>query len=162
MTDPIVFAFTQNIRFKKNSGMCCDYCHLKGHLKENWYKLVGYPPSHKFNRKKGFDRSQGSETSSMPTHSVLPMFTANQYQQLLKLINQESTITEARANMEGIKELLDTCLLAGSEPNSWVIDTRASKHMVSSLNLLTESTPVKSNSNKVYLPNGHTTSVTHT
>lgn len=48
MTDQTTFAFTQNNKFKKNNGMYCNYCHMKGHLKENCYKLVGYPPGHKF------------------------------------------------------------------------------------------------------------------
>ncbi|XP_070029288.1 uncharacterized protein [Nicotiana sylvestris] len=139
MIDPTAFAFTQNNKSKKNNGMYCNYCHLKVHLKENCYSWLDIP-----------------QVISLIEERAL----TDQYQQLLKLINQEPTVAESRANMVGIKELLTTCLLAGSEPDSLVIDTGASNHMVSSLNLLTKSTLVKSNFNKVHLPNGHTTSVT--
>ncbi|XP_075087669.1 uncharacterized protein LOC142169672 [Nicotiana tabacum] len=34
-------------KHKKNYNLYCDYCKLKGHAKENCYKLVGYPPDFK-------------------------------------------------------------------------------------------------------------------
>lgn len=41
-----------NQKFKKNYNIQCDFCKIKGHSKENCYKIVGYPPEFK-NRKKG-------------------------------------------------------------------------------------------------------------
>ncbi|KAL3340235.1 hypothetical protein AABB24_028720 [Solanum stoloniferum] len=38
-------------RIKKDYNVQCDYCKLKGHAKENCYKLVGYPSN--FKKKKG-------------------------------------------------------------------------------------------------------------
>nr|XP_016463755.1 PREDICTED: uncharacterized protein LOC107786758 [Nicotiana tabacum] len=108
MIDPTAFAFTQNNKSKKNNGMYCNYCHLKVHLKENCYSWLDIP-----------------QVISLIEERAL----TDQYQQLLKLINQEPTVAESRANMVGIKELLTTCLLAGSEPDSLVIDTGASNHM---------------------------------
>ncbi|XP_075077318.1 uncharacterized protein LOC142164052 [Nicotiana tabacum] len=35
----------------KRSQVQCEYCHYKGHTKENCYKLVGYPPDFKSKRK---------------------------------------------------------------------------------------------------------------
>lgn len=37
-------------RVKKDYNVQCDFCKLKGHVKENCYKLVGYPSS--FNKKR--------------------------------------------------------------------------------------------------------------
>ncbi|XP_075091953.1 uncharacterized protein LOC142172084 [Nicotiana tabacum] len=39
-----------NYKFKK-SQVQCEYCHCKGHIKENCYKLIGYPPDFKTQRK---------------------------------------------------------------------------------------------------------------
>nr|XP_016505382.1 PREDICTED: uncharacterized protein LOC107823265 [Nicotiana tabacum] len=102
------------------------------------------------------------EASRSSGNSNMPMFTSEQYNQLLKLISHEPAVAEAKVNIVGIKEFLGTCLLAGSEPNSWIIGTGTSNHMASSLDLLTQSTLVFPNTSKVHLPNGNITSVTHT
>lgn len=41
---------TQN-RFKKGYNLVCDFCKIKGHTRENCYKIIGYPPDFKFKRK---------------------------------------------------------------------------------------------------------------
>ncbi|OIT02472.1 hypothetical protein A4A49_07061 [Nicotiana attenuata] len=127
---------------------------MKGHRRENCYNLVEYPPNHKFNKRRTYDRPQSSggnrrhsannvshveepEASGSSGISSMPMFTSEQYNQLLKLINHEPAVAEAKVNMAGIKEFLDACLLAGFEPSCWIIDIGSSNHMVSSLDLLT-------------------------
>ncbi|XP_070045776.1 uncharacterized protein [Nicotiana tomentosiformis] len=37
----------------RNITLICEYCHLKGHTKENCYKLVGYLPDFKSKRRGG-------------------------------------------------------------------------------------------------------------
>ncbi|OIT20014.1 hypothetical protein A4A49_65925, partial [Nicotiana attenuata] len=130
---------------------------MKGHKKENCYKLVGYPPNNKFNKRRTFDKgnSGGSKgptsnnvscieesegTSSVGSSlgsSNIPFFTLEQYHQLLKVIDKEPATTDARVNMAGIADLLNSYFSVGSETNSWVIDTGASNNMVSSLDILT-------------------------
>uniref|UniRef100_A0A0V0HX07 Putative ovule protein n=1 Tax=Solanum chacoense TaxID=4108 RepID=A0A0V0HX07_SOLCH len=41
---------TQN-RFKKGYNLVCDFCKIKGHTRENCYKIIGYPPDFKFKKK---------------------------------------------------------------------------------------------------------------
>lgn len=36
---------------QKKSQVQCEYCHFKGHTKENCYKLITYPPDFKSKRK---------------------------------------------------------------------------------------------------------------
>ncbi|XP_019230786.1 PREDICTED: uncharacterized protein LOC109211675 [Nicotiana attenuata] len=40
-----------NQRYKKNYNIKCEFCKLKGHSKENCFKIVGYPPDFKFKKK---------------------------------------------------------------------------------------------------------------
>ncbi|CAM8910142.1 unnamed protein product [Rhodiola kirilowii] len=35
---------------KNKSRLFCTHCQMTGHLKENWYKLVGYPPGHRMSK----------------------------------------------------------------------------------------------------------------
>lgn len=42
---------SQPQRFKKNYNIQCEFCKLKGHNKENYYKIVGYPANFKFKKK---------------------------------------------------------------------------------------------------------------
>ncbi|XP_070028986.1 uncharacterized protein [Nicotiana sylvestris] len=108
----------QNNRFKRNNGQYCNYCNMKGHRRENCYKLVGYPSNHKFTKRRTYDRPQSSgdnighsannvshveepEASGSSGISSVPMFTSEQYNQLLKLINHEPAVSEAKVNMAG-------------------------------------------------------------
>ncbi|KAG5612098.1 hypothetical protein H5410_023379 [Solanum commersonii] len=38
-------------KLKKNWNSHCDYCRRTGHIRENCYKLIGYPPDFKFRKK---------------------------------------------------------------------------------------------------------------
>ncbi|XP_073295112.1 uncharacterized protein [Primulina huaijiensis] len=48
---PIVFYLHQNkVGDQRKDMMKCEHCNLNGHLKENCYKIVGYPPWHRLYR----------------------------------------------------------------------------------------------------------------
>lgn len=103
------------------------------------------------------------DSSSLQT---VPIFILDQYNHLVNLINKEVSSYEIIANMEGIhhrySSTLNVCCTAGNDTILWVVDTRATDHMVSSLGTLLKRTPVTPKTNTVYLPNGQTTIVTHT
>ncbi|XP_019248396.1 PREDICTED: uncharacterized protein LOC109227652 [Nicotiana attenuata] len=54
---------TGNQRFKKNYNILCEFCKLKGHSKENCYKIVGYPPDYRPKKRGG--------TGSNATYNVI-------------------------------------------------------------------------------------------
>ncbi|XP_070020500.1 uncharacterized protein [Nicotiana sylvestris] len=65
-----------NQRFKKNYNVPCEFSKLKGHSKENCYKIVGYPPDYRPKKKGG----AGNNTSynvisdnSIQRHTVISM-----------------------------------------------------------------------------------------
>ncbi|XP_075101745.1 uncharacterized protein LOC142177175 [Nicotiana tabacum] len=45
-------------KFKKANILYCDYCHMRGHKRENFYKLVGYPANSKNTKRRTSDRFQ--------------------------------------------------------------------------------------------------------
>ena len=78
-------------------------------------------------------------------------FTAEQFQKLLNLIDKQET-PENVANMSGTIN----CFLAGIKTNFWIVDTGASNHMVSNLDLMSSSQALPlSAHNQVFLPNGN-------
>lgn len=46
-----MYSRSQGQRLKKNYNVQCDFCNLKGHSRENCWKLNGYPPDFKTKRK---------------------------------------------------------------------------------------------------------------
>lgn len=46
----MISIYTSNIKPRRNEILQCDYCHMKGHTKENCYKLIVYPIGPKFKK----------------------------------------------------------------------------------------------------------------
>ncbi|XP_016491497.1 uncharacterized protein LOC107811135 isoform X1 [Nicotiana tabacum] len=85
--------------------MKCDFCNMKGHLKENCYKIIGYPPDFKPKTRGVFlsgnlTQSDGNAASALYplTPMTSPVFTHEQYSQILNLLNKTS-IGEPSAHM---------------------------------------------------------------
>ncbi|XP_009622544.2 uncharacterized protein [Nicotiana tomentosiformis] len=107
-----------NSRPKRNNNLYCDYCHMKGHKRENCYKLVGYLSNSRFDnrRRGGFENQNQMHTAHNVSMNdkgemhfenlkkmatpIVPVFTAEQYQHILKLLSKEHEPTET-ANMTG-------------------------------------------------------------
>ena len=84
-------------------------------------------------------------------------FTKDQYDHILKMIQQKSEPTTYMCNTASNTGKTS---FVSAHSNMWIIDTGATNHMVSSLNMLTKIT-VHEVSKPVYLPNGFTTQVSH-
>ncbi|XP_038995860.1 uncharacterized protein LOC120153902 isoform X2 [Hibiscus syriacus] len=87
----------------------CDYCKIKGHKRDNCYRLIGFPPDFKFTKKKNsqaafatnpslVDSNHDSHDSSIVNTS--PVFTAAQYHQILELLNKTPSV-DAAVNLAG-------------------------------------------------------------
>ncbi|OIT08605.1 hypothetical protein A4A49_63096, partial [Nicotiana attenuata] len=139
-------------KFKRYGNLYCEYCRTKGHTKDTCYKLVGYPPGFKGKKKQEYrqvnavtgdafhakdDMSQATTTadSNVARQGMHDYFTDEQYNQIMKLLNQDKG-EEFAANMAGStdSQLAQTC------DTPWIMDTGATNHMTSNINLLTDIT----------------------
>ncbi|XP_055830969.1 uncharacterized protein LOC129900004 [Solanum dulcamara] len=177
---------TSNFRPQKKSSLVCEYCSYNGHTKENYYKLIGYPPDWPRSKKKGigqyanqaasfgdhepnmshfnnYDNSaqfnQSSSNASTYQPQLPPYFTQEQYQQILMMLskgNEEQTSSPA-ANA-GIMTALNT----NTVNTSWIAESGATNHMTSDLKLLHSYHELpKSEKNTVHLPTGSVVPVSH-
>ncbi|XP_070026237.1 uncharacterized protein [Nicotiana sylvestris] len=207
-------------KYKKNFNLQCEFYKLKGHIKENCYKIVGYPADCKFKKKGGVGSynavaeygsttgsynslpelssyiqprgqpNSGSQITTMQPRSIQPLqnnnhyasmeqqpqrggdsafpFTKEQYDQIMQILNSNTVSSSSASNnypsstSQANAAGTNIALLASTSPQEWIIDTRATNHIVFNVNLLNKVSIVEpSISRKVLLPNGDVTQVTH-
>ncbi|XP_038999107.1 uncharacterized protein LOC120123525 isoform X2 [Hibiscus syriacus] len=94
----------------------CDHCKVKGHKKENLYRLIGFRADFKFSKKRGAPLAMVAVNSDLPAgvgsdvvspsssfsvvSSAPPVFTPEQYTQLLRLLNKAS-VADSSVNLAG-------------------------------------------------------------
>nr|XP_033509519.1 uncharacterized protein LOC117274358 [Nicotiana tomentosiformis] len=86
---------SQRFKATRKPGLICDYCGYKGHLKENCYKIIGYPSDFKSKNKtsecsvKGYANvSAGEVGSSNTTQTQGHYLKEDQHKKLLGLLNK--------------------------------------------------------------------------
>lgn len=107
-----MYSRSQGQRLKKNYNVQCDFCNLKGHSRENCWKLNGYPPDFKTKRKQKLeggaaynvlagqmveqdfhaksrtgDQEKSEVQVSMMNQVSKAAFTQEQYSQILQMIH---------------------------------------------------------------------------
>ncbi|KAL1067135.1 hypothetical protein V6Z11_D12G108900 [Gossypium hirsutum] len=121
--DSIPFSSVQMVQKKRFFGTC-DHCKIKGHKRENCYRLVGYPADFKFTKRKantGSDSVVNNVTATVPAHGnevvdslgsspQMPMFTQEQYHQIMNLLSKEPAVEAAASLAESPVE----CALGSS------------------------------------------------
>ncbi|XP_055800446.1 uncharacterized protein LOC129869896 [Solanum dulcamara] len=182
-----------NHKFKKNTLLVCDFCKCRGHTKEYCYKVVGYPPNFKSKRKiqsasnssqhpahahfsyglntnvhdKSVEASTSIITTSQAEKDVKQLlqgctFTKDQYDQILKMLNQQSQ-ARVTASDDNKANAVGKALFVTENSDVWIVDTGATNHMVSNLNMLKKEPMLKLDIPKeVSLPNGSTTQELYT
>ena len=165
---------------KKNWDQQCEYCKIKGHVKKNCFKLIGYPADWKFKKKENLNTAynvqaentqQNMKSGIRNTGEILdkmasgelhraPHLTDTQHDSILGMINNDNSQYGMMANMAG---MAGNTQIAKIKDLKWIVDSGATNHMSSSLSNLTDVKLVKSDYNRtVHLPNGGVTLVTHT
>ncbi|XP_019256000.1 PREDICTED: uncharacterized protein LOC109234449 [Nicotiana attenuata] len=152
----------------KRPGIICEHCGYKGHLKENCFKIIGYPVDFKSKRKNHTGGGKvytnnvnvNSEEGKAPAIQVQgngQFLTEEQYKQLVKLLSKPAT-SECSTNMTGI-----ISLLANAGMCDWVIDTGATHHVTYSKDILSSVRRIDDQGkNEVQLATGNKGKITHT
>ncbi|XP_070031741.1 uncharacterized protein [Nicotiana tomentosiformis] len=157
----------QNQRFRRNYNLYCEFCKMKGHSKENCYKIVGYPADLKNKRRGNAGTNAIYNVNLMPEnnhsttqdHQQLHVFNYGQNTNVQDYVKTRGSSQSSNVNIENTSlenyaltktqyEQILQMLNKTSVPNSTLVANVA----------VTET----SNPKKVLLPNGDITPVTHT
>uniref|UniRef100_A0A3Q7JDI9 Reverse transcriptase Ty1/copia-type domain-containing protein n=1 Tax=Solanum lycopersicum TaxID=4081 RepID=A0A3Q7JDI9_SOLLC len=162
-----------NQKFTRNSHLYCDVCKIRGHNKDNCWKIVGYPPEFKFKKRKiseGGSAAYNVSAKENTQNEVLRLKMDNLSSSMVliqmclimeKMLAQSShqvnqnSMPNTAANTAGMTKSL--AMNVSHKPN-WIVDTGATNHMTSSLELLDKLSVNKLGYNRtVELPNGDET-----
>ncbi|XP_075095335.1 uncharacterized protein LOC142173612 [Nicotiana tabacum] len=149
-------------------GLICEYCGYKGHLKENCFKIIGYPPDFKSKKKNqtsggnAYANSANANATNAKEERVMSaiqapgqFFIEEQYKQLVSLLSKPNA-DDCYANMSGIIALLSTATMC-----DWVIDSGATHHVTYCKDVLRN---IKNADNQglhgVQLPTGNKSKIT--
>ncbi|OIT04225.1 hypothetical protein A4A49_65313, partial [Nicotiana attenuata] len=145
----------------KKQFLQCDHCRMKGHIKENCFKIIGYPEDFKGRRPfqprgtlNAANHVGGSgsttQTSQETTQSKGDyFFTEAQYHQILGLLNNKDSPSEATTQ--------------ANNADIWIVDSGAIHHIFSTLDLMSDVSKITDKEKeKVTLPNGGCAKIEHT
>ncbi|CAL1398262.1 unnamed protein product [Linum trigynum] len=130
---PVVEAAAFQVRNEKerdsDDRVRCSNCNKLGHLREQCFRLIGYPPDFGKNRPNGGKKQKG-ENSSRAAHvdaeeSPIPGLTASQFAQLKQFFSAPTPATpDPTAHMAG----------NSIDLSEWLIDSGCNEHIVSDIN----------------------------
>ncbi|XP_019238698.1 PREDICTED: uncharacterized protein LOC109218768 [Nicotiana attenuata] len=169
-----------NPKFRKNYNIQCGFCKMKGHSREKYFKIIGYPSDYKFKKKRGAGpynaRVEPGYTMHMYSNHVsnhvpqsTPMPHLRAYQNPQQNMNQGFVYSQATNQAQGHS---GPQAQAGSSSIQAQDLPQVSLHglkevlflsLKNNANMLTKTSVVApSKPRRVLLPNGDVTQVTHT
>lgn len=150
----------------------CTHCKMNGHSIERCFKIHGFPPGFKskqdrkiaaFSQTTGNDQNddQSDASSSSNPSSIVSPFSAEQYNQLLELLDKQRISSKDQDATTGHALLAGkVCLMSHSSTN-WFLDSGATDHISPYSVDFVELTPVTGNDSSITIPDGTQVRVTH-
>ncbi|XP_075076299.1 uncharacterized protein LOC142162967 [Nicotiana tabacum] len=138
--DPLTMLAGRGQMFKgKKPGLIYEHCGYKGHLKDNCYKIIGYPADFKSKKKgqpggyKPCANNVNAEGEANVKVQILGSFmTEEHYKYLVNLltkssIGEGSVAATSSSNMAGTMSLLSS--ISNNRVYDWIMDICASHHI---------------------------------
>ncbi|KAL2939147.1 Retrovirus-related Pol polyprotein from transposon RE1, partial [Bienertia sinuspersici] len=160
--------------FSKGMEEGCGACGKKGHTKDKYWTVIGYPKWHPKARKqaKGKEKEGGSSWKGLKYKAQQNSkyagnaqmnenvnVTAQQLEQILKLI-PSNTNSEAEEEIDSGFTGMVSCCNASLESHKWILDSGASDHTTGDPSIVNNVRNADCKL-KIKLPTGKTTSITH-
>nr|XP_033510341.1 uncharacterized protein LOC117275089 [Nicotiana tomentosiformis] len=179
----------------RRQNLQCEFCHLKGHTKENYYKIVSYPADFFPRRRYGEGVSTQGDWQQNPRTRNQNIWNGTNNgksgwnnpntgkqggnsgnvgkpggwrRERMAMINNadESNPESNMENMEGAGAGEVNCLMSNftqkSQEKEWVVDSGATHHITSNLELLSDvKCIIKTDRDRVHLPTGEQADITH-
>ncbi|KAH0709809.1 hypothetical protein KY290_011213 [Solanum tuberosum] len=143
----------------RKSLLVCEHCGCKGHSKEQCYKIVGYPIDFKSKRKSNMYANQATASEEcghevrVSNNSLLnqlgagagsnngTFFTSDQYQHILQVLTKSGgdKVGESSANIATVAYAYSSLIAlscSSSCSSKWIIDTGASHHITSNMDIV--------------------------
>jgi hypothetical protein len=173
--------FVKQNNYRKDKPIC-SHCGFIGHTVEKCYKLHGYPPGLKFTQGKPVQHSTNQvQDFGLHAQQMNPQLSmiSEQYKNLMDMLKQyplpspqsPAHFVHSAIGASGyhpshnpkysvfFASFVNLVPLSKQQNQSWILDTGATDHMVSSPSFFTSITAIVSTS--VHLPNGSIAAVTH-
>lgn len=166
---------------KFNGQNTCKACGGRGHMSDKCWSVFGYPKWHfkyrpscvrnnvppvhnKAGGNKPKPQRMANNAIQTPQPSQDVAFTPQQLEQLLKLLPynalQSLKCTESDEELDNILSRMVSSNVAVKEHKPWIVDSGASDHMTSSVDLLTN-IKIAAGGFTISLPTGDVSSITH-
>ncbi|XP_074351759.1 uncharacterized protein LOC141690900 [Apium graveolens] len=144
----------------RTSSFYCEHCKMPGHTVQRCYKIHGYPSNFRNDKRAAtvqYEENSGNKAELQSSDKNV-MFTADQYQQLLKLLGKEK-LTENDVhgdNLQGSKSahVAGKFCLTSVNGTHWIVDSGATDHMCSDLSFFIHVNELKGSNNLITIPNG--------
>lgn len=126
--------------FQEKRTYFCDHYKTTGHSTQRRFKLHGYPPGHKFYKGRRIVAIAQTKSEADNNLSQSPASTAEQYNQLMQLLEHHTPITDKPNENGGVVGFFagkTFCFLTKSTNGSvWIVDSGANDHVTHDLSLL--------------------------
>ena len=151
---------------KKGGQYYCTNCKISGHSVERCFKIHGYPPNFNGNKDRKIAAAVSSNNASTDNNSELVSLSSTQYQQLMALLNNQST---GLGSNDASQHHTDHALLAGkiclladnAAKYGWLIDRGATDHICLELSLFCTYKPVTGKNEFIVVPDGRKIAIAH-
>ncbi|XP_071721719.1 uncharacterized protein [Rutidosis leptorrhynchoides] len=153
----------KRLSYKERQNLVCTHYKKIGHLANECYRIVGFPPNYKFNKSASANMAAEPEAEPSATQKTTTMTISQDEYEALKRHDQANAQSQISvSNIAKTSHAFYGKLFDKSSKHQnifWLLDTGASDHICCSKGLFKTIEPTRNH--HIQLPNKHVISVTH-